>query len=150
MKFTEIKQLLTGCIFGLFVGYIFGAYGSSFYTVFSSNSSTSTTTSAYKVSVIDQLAGGVVNVNFVSAPAVTWVAVRENNYDVMGRILGAQKITAGDHSSVSIELLRPTVSNVMYAAVLYTDDGDGQFDFKLDRLIEVATGTPILSRFTAQ
>ena len=151
MKLFESKQLITGVVFGLFVGYIFGAYGQSIGGIFKNVSAGgNATTTAYEVSATDQGAGDIVIVDSVTVPKTAWVAVRENNYDVMGRILGAQKVTPGTHYAVSVELLRPTAPNVMYATVLYEDNGDDQFDFKTDKLVEFATGTPILSRFVTR
>jgi hypothetical protein len=35
----------------------------------------------------------------------------------------------------------------MYAAVIYKDNGDGEFDFKVDELV-TESELPVLSRFT--
>lgn len=101
------------------------------------------------VIVHDQKAGASVAVASIEAEDISWVAVRENNNDVMGRILGARKVSPGVHKNVSVELLRPTAPNVMYAVVLYRDDGDGSFDHKIDELL-VDGKEPVLSRFVAK
>ena len=107
--------------------------------------------STVSVVAFNQEAGSFVDVASVVAQDVSWVAVRENNNDVMGRILGAQKVTAGSHENVIVELLRNTAPNVMYAVVIYKDDGDDTFDFRTDELMMEDDGvTPVLSRFVTE
>jgi hypothetical protein len=107
------------------------------------------TTSPYMVIVTDQMAGDSVMVNEATSDVSTWLAVRENNGELLGRILGARRMDSGEVVGLSIELLRPTTANLMYAIVMYRDDGDGVFDSKLDSLIE-ENGTLIMSRFIAR
>ncbi len=111
---------------------------------------TSTATSSpYLVIVTDQMAGDTVVVEEATSDVSTWLAVRENNGDLLGRILGARRIDPGEVRGVIIELLRPTTAHLMYAVVMYRDDGDGIFDSKLDTMIEEG-GSPLLTRFVAR
>lgn len=107
------------------------------------------TSSPYMVLVTDQMAGGSVLVEEAQSDVSTWLAVRENNGELLGRILGARRMDAGEVSGLNIELLRPTTANLMYAIVMYRDDGDGLFDNKLDTLIE-EEGFPVMAQFIAR
>jgi hypothetical protein len=147
MKNNKYIYAVTGIIFGFIIGYISSSDNSSENSVEASGIATTT---AYSISVADQSAGETVVVGPVSLPKISWVAIRENNNDVVGRILGAQKVFPGNHESITVELLRATAPSVMYSAVFYEDDGDGEFDYKIDSLVEVATGTPVMSRFVAR
>ena len=113
--------------------------------VFSNNA----TTSAYMIIVTDQMAGDSVMVEEAQSDASVWLAVRENNGELLGRILGARRMDAGEVSGLKIELLRPTTANLMYAIVMYRDDGDGLFDNKIDPLVE-EEGLPIMAQFIAR
>ncbi len=101
------------------------------------------------VEVSNQSAGSQVVVSQVRVSERSWLAVRENNGDDMGRILGAQQIEAGEHDAVVIDLLRNTSSQVMYAVVIYKDGGKGEFDYDSSMLLE-QEGKIVLSRFVAQ
>ncbi len=96
-----------------------------------------TTTSPFLAKVSDQPAGQTVFVSEMETSATsTWVAVREGNGDLLGRILGARRVDSTSATNVTIELLRPTEAHVMYAVVMYEDDGDGKFDHLTDTLVE--------------
>ncbi len=100
------------------------------------------TTSPYFLRVSQQAATSTVLVSEVRTLATsTWLAVREQNGDFLGRILGARRVDATSTSEVVIDLLRPTTPHVMYAVVMYEDDGDRQFDFKLDTLVRQGSTT---------
>lgn len=101
------------------------------------------------VEALNQKAGKQVTVSAARVHVASWIAVRENNGDVMGRILGAQQIEAGEHEGVVIDLLRETTPNVMYAVVIYKDNGKGEFDYDPTMLLE-QDGKIILSRFVAE
>lgn len=94
-------------------------------------------TSPFLVRVSDQPAGPTVVVSEMKSSATsTWVAVREQNGDLLGQILGARRIDSPSATGVSIDLLVSTVSHLMYAVVLYADDGDGVFEYANDTLIK--------------
>jgi len=107
------------------------------------------TTSPYFVKVSQQAAGDTVFISEARAVASsTWLAVREQNGDLLGRILGARRLDATVGSDITIDLLRPTASHVMYAVVMYEDDGDRAFDHAVDSLVQ-ENGTPVAYPFTA-
>lgn len=82
--------------------------------------------------VNDQGAGSVVTVASVETDTSVWVTVREDNNGVVGNILGATRVDAGDSNNIVINLLRPTVAGKTYRIVLFKDDGDKKFDHKID------------------
>jgi hypothetical protein len=84
------------------------------------------------VMVKDQVAGASVSVASVETDASTWVVVREDKNGVLGNILGATRIDAGNSAHVVVSLLRSTVVGQTYQVVLFKDDGDKKFDHKID------------------
>jgi hypothetical protein len=143
-----VALFVLGLIIGSALTYSFANKG--FISVNSASSDEndiSTTTSSYLIKVEDQISGSKVLISSVEVVDVSWVAIRENNGEVMGRILGAQKVLTGKQENISVDLLRPTAPQVMYAAVIYKDNGDGEFDFKVDELV-TESELPVLSRFT--
>ena len=45
---------------------------------------------------------------------------------------GARRLDAGVHENVYVKLLRNTDGDKLYYIILYSDDGDGEFDIKKD------------------
>jgi len=138
------KYLWIGVICGLIVGDIVGVY------LFKGKngveaplvSAEIATTSPFFVGVADQPAGPVVAVSEMrSTASSTWLAVREQNGDFLGQILGARRIDSAAATDISIELLRPTISNLMYAIVMYEDNGNGLFEYATDTLLKVGGET---------
>lgn len=82
--------------------------------------------------VVDQNVGSTVAVASVETDVSAWVAVREDKNGILGNILGASRIDAGDSSNIIVNLLRPTVAGETYQVVLYQDDGDREFNHKID------------------
>jgi hypothetical protein len=109
-----------------------------------------TEASPFLVRVSDQPAGPTVVVSEMKSSATsTWLAVREQNGDLLGQILGARRIDAPSATGISIELLRSTVPNLMYAVVLYADDGNGLFEYATDTPIKansVALSYPFVAK----
>jgi len=101
------------------------------------------------VESVDQVAANTALVPYVRISTTSWVAIRENNGDLMGRILGAQKLEEGVHDNVVVDLLRPMSPHTMYAVVLYADNGDGVFDHRVDTLV-LHNGEPVTASFVAQ
>lgn len=93
----------------------------------------------YLFSVVDQSAGGVVYISSLTFPKESWIAVREDNNGELGNILGAQRYPAGTQTGV-VTLLRNTNAGQTYYAVIYLDDGDGEFDHKKDTLLVDSEG----------
>ncbi|MCK5096033.1 MAG: hypothetical protein KAR24_01620 [Candidatus Pacebacteria bacterium] len=89
----------------------------------------------YSISVIDQEAGNIVHVSQAVLENEAWVAIREDRDGQLGNILGAYRYPAGTNSG-SVELLRGTEKGNIYYAVIYIDDGDKDFDFKKDTIVE--------------
>lgn len=83
------------------------------------------------ISVQDQPEGDSVSVGPIVLTKAGWVAVRDDM-----RILGAARLDAGTTQNIFVPLLRNTTTGTKYQAVLYVDDGDRQFDFKKDALVE--------------
>lgn len=88
------------------------------------------------IEVSDQSAGQTVLVDKVVLTGAGWVAVREDLEGQLGKILGAQRLDAGIHGPVLVDLLRQTVAGKNYYLVLYRDDGDKIFNQQLDSIIE--------------
>jgi hypothetical protein len=107
-------------------------------------------TSPFFIRVSDQPAGPTVVVSEMKSSATsTWLAVREQNGDLLGQILGARRIDAESATGVSIELLRSTIPSLMYAVVLYADDGNGIFEYATDTPIKengVALSYPFVAK----
>lgn len=101
-----------------------------------------TATDNFSISVTDQSAGDMVYVSQMDLGAPAWVAIRENNDGELGNILGAGWYPEGK-STGTVELLRGTESGAVYYVVLYTDNGDKQFDYRQDTLVTDG-GTNIL------
>lgn len=84
--------------------------------------------------VEEQSAGNSVVVKSVSMAQAGWVAIHEDAGGVPGKVLGARWFPQGE-SSGTIELLRPTVENTKYYAVLHSDNSDKEgriFDSKVN------------------
>lgn len=101
------------------------------------------------ISVNAQSAGYTVTIAHVVLSANGWVAVHEViNGDVIGNILGAARRDAGSYDSVAVELLRSTEAGKSYAAILYQDNGNKEFDLSADLPLIDANGNPIVKRFS--
>lgn len=85
-----------------------------------------------EVVVNDQLAGDRVVVDSVSVSKEAWVVVHESKDGVPANALGATRVDAGEHAVKSIELLRDTETGAEYFVILYSEDGDGEFNISLD------------------
>lgn len=147
----SVSFFISGLIVGMLLGYFFGGNVrlNNIPDAVDISIPVATSSPRYSISVASQNTGSSVIISSVTVPEISWVAIRENNNDVMGRILGAQKVFPGTTRDVVVELLRPTTSQVMYASVIYKDDGDGEFDFKIDELVS-QDDIPVLSRFLVQ
>jgi hypothetical protein len=93
----------------------------------------------------DQMPGSRVVVKEVRLQKTSWIAVHEDREGAPGRILGVQRLPAGETVDAVVDLLRPTTSGVYYAMV-HTDDGDHVFNYQRD-LPLLENGSPVLVRF---
>jgi hypothetical protein len=145
------KYLWIGVVFGLIVGDLVGValFKGDSKSASDADSALVATTSPFFVEVSDQIAGPVVSVSEMRSSATsTWLAVREQNGDLLGQILGARRVDASSATDVEIELLRPTISHLMYAVVMYEDDGSRLFEYATDTLVKV-DGVPLSYPFVA-
>lgn len=98
------------------------------------------------VSVADQAAGMSVAVASVTFEKPSWVAIHEDVNGELGNVLGAAWYPAGVNTGV-VELLRATIPGATYHAVLYSDDGDKEFELKGDPMIVDASKRAIMDTF---
>jgi len=99
------------------------------------------------IGVRDQAFGSMVNVASVTLETDGWIVVHEEQNGFIANALGAKRRDAGQHSNLMIPLLRDTVENSRYWIVLYTDDGDRQFNLQTDFPLRDSEETPITSSF---
>lgn len=83
------------------------------------------------VSVVTQPAGTNVRVRFVMLSQEGWVAIR----NAQGITLGAALFAPGDHTNVSVPLLKSTVAGQNYQALIYFDDGTKTFNLKTETIV---------------
>jgi hypothetical protein len=150
---TQHKRSIGGAVIGILFGFSIGAYwynvsptkGDDAALTATSTPQSSKGTDEVTLAVVDegafiavsdQLAGKVVIINSLVIGTPGWVAIRETSPAGFGNILGARRVDAGAWSTLPVELLRGTESGMFYHAVLYKDDGDGEFDHKADSIIE--------------
>ena len=93
-----------------------------------------------------QLAGDVVTVSSVSMSKDGWVVIHEIKDGVIANALGAARRDAGEYTDVVVHLLRAMVPGGEYAVVLYTDNGDKEFNMVSDSPV-VVDGNFIMRRF---
>jgi hypothetical protein len=101
------------------------------------------------LTVSDQPAGESVRIESVTVPPPgVWVAVVELMPDgTLGNVLGAA-LARGPRSNLSVSLLRATLPGHRYAAVLYRDDGNGNFLLGEDSAyVDFDTGQRVVAPF---
>ena len=98
------------------------------------------------MTVADQPAGSVVKIASLTLSQLGWVAIRDSK----GWVLGAGRFEAGTSSNVEVVLLRNTVAGEKYQVLLYSDDGDKQYDLHKDSLVMNADASVAGATFTAQ
>ena len=98
------------------------------------------------ISVQDQVAGETVDIASVKVSLDGWLAVREVVGGQMGNILGAVRLSTGSYQDVTVDLLRPTISENEYSVVIYRDNGDKEFDQNFDSLV-IDGNDPVSSLF---
>ncbi|MBI3442497.1 MAG: hypothetical protein HY007_01920 [Candidatus Sungbacteria bacterium] len=101
------------------------------------------------VSVEDQKPGDTVVIQSVTLAATGWVVVHDDNGGKPGHILGAHRFNAGTYTGQNVELLKGTEEGKVYYAMLHADDGDKQFDYRVDLSVKDETGNPVMMRFVA-
>ncbi len=100
-----------------------------------------------KIVVSDQPASAAIALTSATYPVSEgWVGVREFNNEQLGYILGVVRFSESQGLVPSeIVLQRSTTAGKQYAVVVYTENGD--FDFNLANDVQIDT---IYSTFTAQ
>lgn len=98
---------------------------------------------------LEQKPGMTVVVSLVALGETGWVVIHDSDDGLPGRILGARRLQAGEHSLVTVELLRGTEEGHSYIAMLHSDDGDGEFNNKTDLPIMGFDDSPIMMEFSA-
>lgn len=100
------------------------------------------------IEVDDQKVGSTVSVKSVKFENPGWVAIHDDADGKPGNILGAAWFPKGENSGI-VELLRDTEQGKTYFAVLHNDDGDREFNHKIDLPLTDASGTIIMVKFMA-
>ncbi|MBI4114715.1 MAG: hypothetical protein HY445_02635 [Candidatus Niyogibacteria bacterium] len=98
------------------------------------------------ISVGDQEAGDSVFVSLATLARSAWIAVHEDRGGSPGNILGARYFPGGKTAG-AIDLLRGTSPGALYYAIVHTDDGDRQFDFRNDTPLEDSFGNTVMTTF---
>ncbi|MBI4068238.1 hypothetical protein HY413_02420 [Candidatus Kaiserbacteria bacterium] len=99
------------------------------------------------LNVQDQNAGAAVSVDHVAMEQAGWVVVHEIENGHVLNALGAARLDAGAHSDVGVELLRGTEPGGRYAVILYSDNGDKQFEVHADLPVIDTAGNPVMQSF---
>ena len=102
------------------------------------------------LNVVDQPAGDSTLIAKLTLALPAWVAIHEDMEGEPGRVLGARRFDPGMYSGESVELLRATLPQGLYYAMLYADDGDRQFDLKKDVQVKDISGKPVMTSFNAR
>ena len=98
--------------------------------------------------VIDtQTPGITVLVEHVELNTAGWVVVHEIDSGHVLNALGAQRLDSGNHEGVVIELLRATDPGREYAIVLYSDNGNKEFEVRGDLPMIDVKGNPLMKAF---
>lgn len=101
------------------------------------------------ISVKNQISGNQVVLESVSFESDGWVAIHEERDGELGNTLGAGWFPAGTNSG-TIDLLRGTVAGGTYYAVLHGDDGDKQYNYKIDKPLTDDSGSMLMVKFSAE
>jgi len=97
--------------------------------------------------ISDQAAGDQVLVKDINFKKGGWLAIYEDRDGLPGNIIGARYFPAGLTADAAVDLLRPTVKGRYYAR-FHKDNGDHQFDLKVDFALLDSSGNPVTLRFT--
>ncbi len=106
---------------------------------------------AGSIVVEDQAAGTKVALGAVTMPVENgWIVVHEVRDSALGNILGAARYSTKEGlTPKEVELLRATESGKTYQVMLYSEDGDRQFNKLKDTPITTDTGARITDDFKA-
>lgn len=102
---------------------------------------------AAALAVRDQSAGATTTVEQVEMSVPGWAVVHEIEGGHVLNALGATRLDAGKHENVSVELLRATEPGGSYAVILYTDNGNKEFEIRGDLPVIDISGNPVMKSF---
>ena len=116
---------------------------------FSSTSTQPVVQNSNALSVKNQSSGNTVMIESVTVPPPgVWIAIREVNGNNLGNVLGAARV-GGPRSNISVSLLRSTEPNHSYAAELYRDDNNGNFDPSINSAyVDFDSGNTVIGYFS--
>lgn len=102
------------------------------------------------IAVSDQSAGMMVSIGLAVLTHDGWVVIHRDVDGKPAGILGAQRLAAGSHQSVTVELLTATEEGRVYYAMLHGDTpSEPRFDKTKDLSVTDGQGNPIMMRFVA-
>jgi hypothetical protein len=104
-------------------------------------------TTVATITVKEQMPGGTVSVEYVEISEDGWVVVHETEAGHVLNALGAARLDVGTHDDVLIELLRETNPGGTYAIILYTDNGNKEFEIRGDLPMIDVEGNPVMQSF---
>lgn len=110
---------------------------------------TGTSMGQNSVSVEDQKPGSMVVIQSITLAIAGWAVIHDDREGKPGRILGARRFNAGTYTGQNVELLKETEEGKVYYAMLHTDDGDKQFDYRVDFPVKDETSNAVMMRFVA-
>ena len=102
-----------------------------------------------QLSVKDQMPGSKVIVEHVEIHESGWVVVHEIEGGHVLNALGATRMNTGIHKDIVVDLLRNTVPGGSYAVILYSDNGNKEFEIRGDLPIIDTAGDPVMQSFKA-
>jgi len=102
------------------------------------------------ITVTNQPSGSTVKVASVTLKKDGWVVVHEEKDGLIANALGAVRKNAGEYKNITIPLLRNTVKNKQYWIVLYSDNGNRQFNLKEDLPVKNTDGKIIMNSFNTK
>ncbi|MEK7501552.1 MAG: hypothetical protein AAB629_01360 [Patescibacteria group bacterium] len=109
---------------------------------------TPATQTANNIIMSNQFPGNVVYISSVQAANTGWVAIQKDNAGQPGVVIGSANVIVGTNP-VKVTLNQPTIDGGAYYAVMYSDDGDGEFDITKDSPLKDANGNVIMRPFRA-
>lgn len=98
-----------------------------------------------EIAVKDQAASQSIRLDSATYPiSEGWIGVREFNNDQLGYILGVVRFSESNNVvPKEIILQRPTIAGNKYAVVIFTEDGNGEFnsagDVQVDKIFKTFT-----------
>jgi len=95
----------------------------------------------------DQSAGMMASVRSVEMNVPGWAVIHEIEGGHVLNALGASRLDAGLQEDVAIELLRAMEPGGSYAVILYTDNGNKEFEIRGDLPVIDMAGNPVMKTF---